>query len=168
MNKPPNNRLLDELRLWSILEDEKEKPNHSIILALKQVRDEQDAKTFRETLKMIDLKYDEDGEAIEYPTKEKWQSLNELAERDDMMELIAELISKRMHYGANIKSVFPSEHKDNLESAGHILKLIVEELDKMELPDNSHKSCCVRCYKDCRIDTVEAIKSMIGGENEER
>lgn len=38
---------LDELRLWSILEDEKEKPNKSIILVLAKVRNEQAEISFK-------------------------------------------------------------------------------------------------------------------------
>ncbi len=38
---------MDELRLWSILEGEKEKPNRSIILALKQARNEQAEVSFK-------------------------------------------------------------------------------------------------------------------------
>jgi len=38
---------MDELRLWSILEDEKEKKNRSIIKVLKKVRDEQAEISFK-------------------------------------------------------------------------------------------------------------------------
>lgn len=44
---------MDELRLWSILEDEKEKPHRSIILALKQVRDEQAEITWGKAIREV-------------------------------------------------------------------------------------------------------------------